>query len=679
MAPQSALPTWAALQAPSEDVLDRAEAPGQGSSADEHNSFDISSADLRLGELIGKGRFKEVYAGSFRQRAVVILRYKSAAAGEQSNELRILRRLRSSSGSAGGNAYVPEIHGTCVEAGSMQIVQERAQWGSLRSVLKEPENTLQLTPAHLVVCGIQLARAMVFLASNRVIHADLACRNLLVCRLEEPRDTVVKITDFGLALILDGHDDSVCLKQPQATRWCAPETVAQHKWSHRSDAWALGATLWELFSRGVTPWPRLDRRVDVAVRLKRLAGDRGVGAAPPAASGRGLEDLTADFPRPADCLIEDVHLMVLSCLRADEHRRPSFAAVAASLEGAARGAERCTSKAPSEAMSTQSVSPSTKTPGSTPCAVSPALSPSDTCGQLLPRLDLPKEADCRLCGTALCYRAKFCSECGEATKACCRVCGAELSVKAKFCSECGVAVALSASQPCAGGVAPSAAAAPLVSARFEYQIPLPRFDAEAPFSARHYHGSTSPRRVDAEAGSALAESSQRARALEEFVWSHQAIEAFGEDVVDALRMKTEAAAARELFLADAGERRLHMAWQSQERQCAARAAAERCLATPRSPRFIAPAAWSAWEAAGGVFESPPLLRPAALQAWALWSYANGQVLRHSFAHEAGAQAAFCAARAEGRPCSLRDPVGREVVAASLVCLPEVIQATLRGR
>lgn len=41
----------------------------------------------------------------------------------------------------------------------------------------------------------------IYLASNHVVHGDLACRNILVFHFdeEEPKKIVVKITDFGLS------------------------------------------------------------------------------------------------------------------------------------------------------------------------------------------------------------------------------------------------------------------------------------------------------------------------------------------------------------------------------------------------------------------------------------------------------------------------------------------------
>lgn len=57
---------------------------------------------------------------------------------------------------------------------------------------KGPVRTV--TTTDLVCWSFQIARGMEYLASRKVLHGDLAARNILLCD-----DNVVKICDFGLA------------------------------------------------------------------------------------------------------------------------------------------------------------------------------------------------------------------------------------------------------------------------------------------------------------------------------------------------------------------------------------------------------------------------------------------------------------------------------------------------
>ena len=36
--------------------------------------------------------------------------------------------------------------------------------------------------------------------------------------------------------------------------WCAPESLKSRQFSHASDTWMFGVTLWEMFTYGEEPW-----------------------------------------------------------------------------------------------------------------------------------------------------------------------------------------------------------------------------------------------------------------------------------------------------------------------------------------------------------------------------------------------------------------------------------------
>lgn len=53
---------------------------------------------------------------------------------------------------------------------------------------------MTVTTTDLISWAFQVARGMDYLSSKRVLHGDLAARNILLCE-----NNVVKICDFGLA------------------------------------------------------------------------------------------------------------------------------------------------------------------------------------------------------------------------------------------------------------------------------------------------------------------------------------------------------------------------------------------------------------------------------------------------------------------------------------------------
>lgn len=103
----------------------------------------------------------------------------------------------------------------------------------------------------LLSWSYQCSRGMEFLASNKVIHGDLAARNVLLCN-----GNVVKISDFGLSQSLYSYYEikrNDHLKLPY--KWLAIECFTDNIYSTKSDVWSFGIFLWELFSLCQLPYP----------------------------------------------------------------------------------------------------------------------------------------------------------------------------------------------------------------------------------------------------------------------------------------------------------------------------------------------------------------------------------------------------------------------------------------
>jgi len=283
---------------------------------------EMQADEFKVGSEIGQGRFKTVYAGYHRHHgAVAILRLQAGSERERNEActLGLLAKLDLS------YFHFPEFFGAKMDpSGDLLVAQEISMLGSVRSVLQKPDLAPLLTHIHRLHVAAQLSAAVDFLETARIIHTDIACRNVLVFQLEEEPDmTIAKLTDFGLAACLPLDVDYITSRQPQATRWSAPETVASMKFSHKSDVWSLGATLWELFADGMVPWAKCSKRADVGKRLRELA------AGGPSIS----DDIGEEFPAPEPGLYPSVaHTAVLACLRIDEAVRPPAYEVALVFE-----------------------------------------------------------------------------------------------------------------------------------------------------------------------------------------------------------------------------------------------------------------------------------------------------------------------------------------------------------
>jgi serine/threonine protein kinase len=145
------------------------------------------------------------------------------------------------------------------------LVQEYAPQGDLADCLMD--NQFQFTQLILLPMFIQIADAMSHVASKNIVHGDLGCRNILVFQVDSnrPRNSLVKITDFGLARWIDrppANEDKTIVP----IRYCAPEILRHNhhaSYSQKSDVYSMGVLIWEALSNSEIPYSSDDKDADV--------------------------------------------------------------------------------------------------------------------------------------------------------------------------------------------------------------------------------------------------------------------------------------------------------------------------------------------------------------------------------------------------------------------------------
>ncbi|XP_061661011.1 activated CDC42 kinase 1 isoform X2 [Syngnathoides biaculeatus] len=282
--------------------LGPAAAGGSASAGDSAASLTclIREAELQLFERLGDGTFGVVRRGEWSAPSsrVLSVAVKCLKAGVLESDglddfIREVNAMHSLS-----HQNLIRLYGIVLTQ-PMKMVTELAPLGSLLDRLRKRQGHILISS--LCNYAVQVACGMAYLEQRRFLHRDLAARNVLLSTNE-----TVKIGDFGLMRALPSHADHYVMEEGHKVPfpWCAPESLKTRTFSHASDTWMFGVTLWEMFTHGQEPWPGLN-------------------------GSQILHKVDAEAERlckPDDCP-QDIYNVMLQCWSPKPEDRPTFVAL----------------------------------------------------------------------------------------------------------------------------------------------------------------------------------------------------------------------------------------------------------------------------------------------------------------------------------------------------------------
>uniref|UniRef100_A0A8C9D0S2 Protein tyrosine kinase 7 (inactive) n=1 Tax=Panthera leo TaxID=9689 RepID=A0A8C9D0S2_PANLE len=152
------------------------------------------------------------------------------------------------------HANVVRLLGLCREAEPHYMVLEYVDLGDLKQFLRisqskdEKLKSQPLSTKQKVSLCTQVALGMEHLSNNRFVHKDLAARNCLVSAQRQ-----VKVSALGLSKDVYNSEYYHFRQAWVPLRWMSPEAILEGDFSTKSDVWAFGVLMWEVFTHGEMP------------------------------------------------------------------------------------------------------------------------------------------------------------------------------------------------------------------------------------------------------------------------------------------------------------------------------------------------------------------------------------------------------------------------------------------
>eukprot|EP00731_Ephydatia_muelleri_P019538 Em0012g363a len=205
---------------------------------------------LELGNVLGTGAFGTVYKGYWTPEgdpnryevAIKVLNDGTVTADAQTELLQEGAVMATMD-----HINVVRLYSVCMGK-QIMLVSQFVRLGSLLSYLKKNQSTLDAYS--MLNFSKQISDGMAYLEEKRMVHRDLAARNVLV---HTPQ--LVKITDFGLTRIIDvGESHYKATGGMVPLSWMAPESIFLFEYTHKSDVWSFGVTIWEILMYGRLPY-----------------------------------------------------------------------------------------------------------------------------------------------------------------------------------------------------------------------------------------------------------------------------------------------------------------------------------------------------------------------------------------------------------------------------------------
>ncbi|XP_035689643.1 uncharacterized protein LOC118424944 [Branchiostoma floridae] len=214
---------------------------------------------LDLAEMIGQGKFGHVLRGKLSNPDGSVLQVAAKTVHQNDSqahrafchEMNVMVTIHEGLENPVRCSNIARLHGIITQSEPKYILFEYAERGDLLSALRQSRNGDACQ--NFWRLAMDVARALLFLQELKLVHRDVAARNVLISA-----DGVGKLADFGLSR--DIYTDSVYMHRDNPgqsnhlpLKWMALESLRDGEFTHKSDVWSYGVLLWEIATMGNEP------------------------------------------------------------------------------------------------------------------------------------------------------------------------------------------------------------------------------------------------------------------------------------------------------------------------------------------------------------------------------------------------------------------------------------------
>lgn len=204
---------------------------------------DILKATRSFSEsrIIGKGGFGIVYKGVFNDGRELAVKKLQSEGLEGEKEFRAEMEVLSGHGFGWPHPNLVTLYGWCLNGSEKILVYEYIQGGSLEDLVTD---RTRLTWKRRLQVAIDVARALVYLHHEcypSIVHRDVKASNVLL-----DKDGRAKVTDFGLARVVDVGDSHVSTMVAGTVGYVAPEYGQTWQATTKGDVYSYGVLVMEL-------------------------------------------------------------------------------------------------------------------------------------------------------------------------------------------------------------------------------------------------------------------------------------------------------------------------------------------------------------------------------------------------------------------------------------------------